>query len=216
MDGADGDSLAGRLRLLRTSLGLSQEQLARQLNVSFATVNRWESGHSRASARALLAVAELEAAAASGTAPSGPRQESPRRTWLPTTQSSFVGRGHELAELSVLLGQVRLISLTGPGGAGKTRLAVELARRWAVVGGGAGGADQADVLFVALESVRPPRSVVSAMASRLGLPDRRSVPLLSALTQALADGPGLLVLDGAEHHQAQVADVVSHLLDTVP
>jgi predicted ATPase/DNA-binding CsgD family transcriptional regulator/DNA-binding XRE family transcriptional regulator len=225
---AEGDSLAGRLRLLRASLGLSQEQLARQLNVSFATVNRWESGHSRASPRALLAIAELEATAASGTgargtapgdtAPGdtalrGTRPEDPRRTWLPTTQSSFVGREHELAELGVLLGQVRLISLTGPGGAGKTRLAVELARRWASP---AGTAAAANVLFVSLESVRPPRSVVSALASRLGLPDRRHVPLLSSLAQALADGPSLLVLDGAEHHPAQVVDVAEHLLQAVP
>jgi len=52
------EALAGRLRLLRKTIGLSQEQLARQLNVSFATVNRWESGHSRASARTLTALAE--------------------------------------------------------------------------------------------------------------------------------------------------------------
>ena len=52
-----------RLRLLRTRLGLSQEQLARQLGVSFATVNRWESGRSRPSARVRPAIAELEAAA---------------------------------------------------------------------------------------------------------------------------------------------------------
>ena len=59
----DAVPLVARLRLLRTRLGLSQEQLARRLGVSFATVNRWESGRSRPLARARLAIAELEAAA---------------------------------------------------------------------------------------------------------------------------------------------------------
>ena len=203
------DSLAGRLRLLRNSLGLSQEQLARQLNVSFATVNRWESGHSRASARAMAAVAELEAAAGAPTASATdqPDADGSKQTWLPAAQSSFIGRERELAELGSMLGRARLISLTGPGGAGKTRLVVELARRW-----------ESDVLFVPLETVRAPRSVTSAMASMLHLPDRRDVPLLASLTQALLTRvrPGLVILDGAEHHQAQVAEVAEHLLQTVP
>jgi predicted ATPase/DNA-binding NarL/FixJ family response regulator/DNA-binding XRE family transcriptional regulator len=204
----DGTSpLAGRLRLLRNTLGLSQEQLARQLNVSFATVNRWESGHSRASARTLAALIELEAAATAGVPAAGPPLAVlTRQMWLPAAQSSFVGRERELAELGSMLGRARLISLTGPGGAGKTRLAVELARRW-----------ESDVLFVPLETVRAPRSVTSAMASMLHLPDRRDVPLLSSLSHALLTSRySLVVLDGAEHHQAQVAEVAGYLLETVP
>jgi predicted ATPase/DNA-binding CsgD family transcriptional regulator/DNA-binding XRE family transcriptional regulator len=214
------DPLVGRLRLLRNTLGLSQEQLARQLNVSFATVNRWETGHTRASARALTALTELEAAAAEGTASTQTAGQnaagSPRRPWLPAAQSSFVGRERELAELSSMLNRARLISLTGPGGAGKTRLAVELGRRWVSAG-------REDVLFVPLETVRSPRSVVSAMATMLRLPDRRDVPLLTSLTQALLSraqdeeaGHGLLILDGAEHHPAQVAEVAGHLIHAVP
>src|SRR5580692_4528089 len=72
----DAVSLAARLRLLRTRLGLSQEQLARRLSVSFATVNRWESGRSRPSARAAAAIAELEASASRGQRPAqGPAEE---------------------------------------------------------------------------------------------------------------------------------------------
>jgi predicted ATPase/DNA-binding CsgD family transcriptional regulator/DNA-binding XRE family transcriptional regulator len=210
VDGAvAGEALVGRLRLLRSTLGLSQEQLARQLNVSFATVNRWESGNSRASARTMTALAELEAAVADGTQAArladGPQTSGHR--WLPAAQSSFVGRERELAELGSVLRRARLVSLTGPGGAGKTRLAVELARRW-----------ESHVLFVRLEMVRAPRSVTSAMATMLRLPDRRDVPPLRSLTQALLGWgqPGLVVLDGAEHHQEQVAEVVGHLLQTVP
>ena len=90
-------------------------------------MNRWESGHSKASARALAALAELEAAAnGRGSAPPEAAVAPP----LPAAQSSFVGRERELAELGSMLGRVRLVNLTGPGGTGKTRLAVELARRW--------------------------------------------------------------------------------------
>jgi predicted ATPase/DNA-binding CsgD family transcriptional regulator/DNA-binding XRE family transcriptional regulator len=212
---AEEGSLAGRLRVLRSSLGLSQEQLARQLNVSFATVNRWESGHSRASARALAALGELEAAAADGAptarAADQSNGEAPRRTWLPTTLSSFVGRERELAEVDAMLGRARLISLTGPGGAGKTRMAVELGRRWESAGRGT-------VMFVPLETVHAPRSVISVMAAMLRLPDRRGVPLLTALTRALADSAAcrLILLDGAEHHQEQVAELTGHLLQNVP
>jgi len=134
--------LATRLRLLRAQLGLSQEQLARRLSVSFATVNRWETGRSRPSARARLAIAELEAAAsrgrppapelapAQGQQPAGEQEPAEEQTArLPIAQSSFVGRERELAALSELLTRSRLINLTGPGGVGKTRLAIEAARR---------------------------------------------------------------------------------------
>jgi type I restriction enzyme M protein len=62
----EADSFAARIRMLRARLGLSQEQLARRLSVSFATVNRWETGRSRPSARARAAIAELEASAGRG------------------------------------------------------------------------------------------------------------------------------------------------------
>jgi transcriptional regulator with XRE-family HTH domain len=88
----DAVPLAARLRLLRARLGLSQEQLARQLGVSFATVNRWESGRSQPSANAIQAIAKLDGPVAE-QGPGG----------LPLPQSSFVGRERELAELAGLL-----------------------------------------------------------------------------------------------------------------
>ncbi len=89
--------LAARIRLLRAKLGISQEQLARKLGVSFATVNRWESGRSQPSARARRAIdglaggvtEEPEDLAGQGSA-----------AVLPAAQSSFVGRERELAELA--------------------------------------------------------------------------------------------------------------------
>ena len=122
--------------------------------MSFATVNRWESGRSRPSARARAAIAELEASASREQRPAqaqqparrreeaGEREEAGQREEageqeaaeeqtprLPIAQSSFVGRERELAALSELLMRSRLINLTGPGGVGKTRLAIEAARR---------------------------------------------------------------------------------------
>jgi len=190
----EAGSPAERLRRLRSGLGLSQEQLARQLGVSFATVNRWESGRTRMSDRASHALAEFEAKLAA---------ESQRAAPLPVAQSSFVGRARELAELAGLLGRSRLISLTGPGGAGKTRLAIEAIRRW----------DRAaEVVFIPLEPVRQPQSLISVVASSLRVHDQPGVPVQESVEAALAAAPRLVVLDGAEHLRADVAELVGRLL----
>jgi non-specific serine/threonine protein kinase len=203
----DAVPLAARLRLLRTRLGLSQEQLARRLGVSFATVNRWESGRSRPSARASLALAELEAAATRPEPPRGPEpvQDEPGR--LPIAQSSFVGRERELAAISELLTRSRLINLTGPGGVGKTRLAIEAARRWAATGSHAG-----DVVFVPLDAIQPPRPVVSVLASRLGLRERPGVSWRDSALAVLRGRSALLLLDGAEHYREEVAGLAGDFL----
>jgi predicted ATPase/DNA-binding NarL/FixJ family response regulator/DNA-binding XRE family transcriptional regulator len=201
------DSVAARLRVLRGNLGLSQEQLARRLGVSFATVNRWEAGRTQLSPRASRAVAELEAeiALASGAADGHTSATPPGR--LPLAQTSFIGRDRELAELASLIGEARLVSLIGPGGAGKTRLAMEVISR---------SFRGASVVFVPLESVRLPRSPGSALASRLGVHDQPGVSLIESLQGALAETARLLILDGAEALRGEVADLVSQLLGSVP
>ena len=197
------DSVAARLRAVRTSLGLSQEQLARRIGVSFATVNRWESGRAHQSARALDALAKLEAELAGGQ----DEPESGRAVPLPIAQSSFVGRERELAELARLIAHSRLVTLIGPGGAGKTRLAAEVLRR---------SFADADVVFVPLEQVRYPRSLASALASRLQVADQQGTPLTESLRAALAAAPKLLLLDGAEGLADQVSQLAGALLATVP
>jgi predicted ATPase/DNA-binding CsgD family transcriptional regulator len=191
------DSPAERIQRLRTSLGLSQEQLARQLGVSFATVNRWESGRTQMSARASRALAEFEARAAADTQ---------RPTGLPVAQSSFIGRERELAELAGLLGRSRLVSLVGPGGAGKTRLAIEAIRR---------RDPAASVAFIPLEPVRQAQSLVPAVASCLRVRDRPGVPAEESVAAALAAAPRLIVLDGAEHLRDAAAELASTLLTSV-
>jgi predicted ATPase/DNA-binding NarL/FixJ family response regulator/DNA-binding XRE family transcriptional regulator len=198
------DSVGERLRRLRRRLGLSQEQLARRLGVSFATVNRWESGRTQISAKSLATLAELEAGVAADEA--GAPGDS---TALPVARSSFVGRERELAELTQLLLQARLITLIGPGGVGKSRLAAQVLGRRA--------AGDADVVFVPLEQVRYPRTLASALASRLQVHDQQSTPLIQSLQAALSAGKRkLLLLDGAERLADQVAELAGELLDAVP
>ena len=99
MSGPSGtDSVGERLRELRRRLGLSQEQLARRLGVSFATVNRWESGRTQISAKSQAALAELEASAVVDGDGDGDTGGA-----LPVARSGFVGRERELAELAALL-----------------------------------------------------------------------------------------------------------------
>jgi predicted ATPase/DNA-binding NarL/FixJ family response regulator/transcriptional regulator with XRE-family HTH domain len=237
----DADSVAARLKALRGTLGLSQEQLARRLGVSFATVNRWESGRTQASPRALQVVAQLEAEVAAagpnapqysqaqpgqaqpGATPPGESQagesragevqadgQPPGRTQpsaLQLSQTSFIGRQHELSELADLIRQSRLVSLIGPGGSGKTRLAVEVINR---------SFSAANLVFVPLESVRPPRTLASALASQLGVHDQPGVSLQESVQDALTDAPRLLVLDGAEALRDEATSLAGQLLAAVP
>jgi predicted ATPase/DNA-binding CsgD family transcriptional regulator/DNA-binding XRE family transcriptional regulator len=201
---SDTDSVGERLKDLRRRLGLSQEQLARRLGVSFATVNRWESGRTQISARSLAALAELEATAAHNA-----DADAADGSALPVARSSFVGRERELAELADLVRQSRLVTLIGPGGAGKSRLAAEALSRRA--------AGEAEIVFVALEQIRHPRTLASALASRLQVHDQQGTPLIESLQSALATGPRkLLLLDGAERLADQVAELAGELLDVVP
>ena len=211
----DAESVAARLRVLRGSLGLSQEQLARRLGVSFATVNRWESGRTQLSPRAKAALAELESEHAANRDAGGDHApadhagtgSSHHADQLPLARSSFVGRERELAELARLISRSPLVTLIGPGGAGKTRLAAEVLSR---------GFADADIIFVPLEQVRYPRTLVTALASRLRVHDQRGTPLTDSLQAALATSPRLLLLDGAERVADQVTELASDLLAGVP
>ena len=90
--GGDPDP-AARIQRLRTRLGLSQEQLARQLGVSFATVNRWESGRTQMSARAGRALAEFEARAAADGPPTAGINDYPTGRLLRDAKLYEIGAG---------------------------------------------------------------------------------------------------------------------------
>jgi predicted ATPase/DNA-binding NarL/FixJ family response regulator/DNA-binding XRE family transcriptional regulator len=172
---------AARIRALRKRLGLSQEQLAKRLGVSFVTVNRWEAGRTRVSAAVLRRITEL----------------GETQAVLPVPPSAFVGREAEIDAVATMLASSRMVSLVGVGGAGKTRLAAEVARRLS--------STAVRVVFVALDAVTDAVLVDARVAAALGLRERPGVSPGEAVVRALAADPALLVLDGAEHAVADQA-----------
>jgi predicted ATPase/class 3 adenylate cyclase/DNA-binding CsgD family transcriptional regulator len=126
---------------------------------------------------------------------------------LPGQLTSFVGRERELVEVAALLGAHRLVTLTGPGGVGKTRLAVAVAA--------APDAFADGVWFVPLAPVPDPGLVASAIAHATGVRDIGGQSLLDALTTALRDQRRLLVLDNFEH-LLPAATLLAELLARCP
>ena len=149
--------------------------------------------------------------------------EHPPHTNLRAELTSFVGRDAELAQVAGLLGAHRLITLTGPGGAGKTRLAVEAAR--------AELSEMPDgVWLVELAPVTDPAEVTSAALAALGLrekallyargplgaPADEQADTLGRLLAALAGQRALLVLDNCEHLVTAVARLADRVLAACP
>jgi predicted ATPase/DNA-binding CsgD family transcriptional regulator len=123
---------------------------------------------------------------------------------LPRPLSSFIGREDVLAEAAQLLHDTRLLTLTGPGGSGKTRLGIELATRV--------GADYPDgAHFVPLAAIRDPALVPSSIAQSLGLQDARDRPLAEHLASYLSERTVLLVLDNFEQ-LLPAANLIAELL----
>ena len=126
------------------------------------------------------------------------------RISLPKPLTSFVGRERELAQAKRLLQGSYLVTLTGPGGSGKTRLCIALAAAVA--------SDYRDgVYFVPLAPIRDPGLVPSTIAQSIGLQDARDRPLMEHLVSQLRDRQLLIVLDNFEHLLAG-APVVTRLL----
>jgi predicted ATPase/class 3 adenylate cyclase len=127
---------------------------------------------------------------------------------LPVQLTSFVGRGQELTVITGLAERSRLVTLTGPGGTGKTRLAVEAARRLAE--------RFADgVHFVDLSPITDPQLVANAIASALRLREEGGRPVLEIISDHLRDRTSLLVLDNFEQ-VLPGGQVVATLLRAAP
>ena len=127
------------------------------------------------------------------------------RISLPRPLTSFIGRERELAQAKRLLAGSYLVTLTGPGGSGKTRLCIAVAT--AVAGDYPDG-----VYFVPLAPVRDPGLLPSTIAQNIGLQDARDRPLMEHLISQLRDRRLLIVLDNFEHLLAG-APVVTRLLE---
>src|SRR5215469_13894326 len=111
---------------------------------------------------------------------------------LPAEPNSFVGRERDLAELARMLGHVRALTLCGPGGIGKTRLALRLACE--VVPGFPDGAWLAE-----LADTPDPALVPGRVAAMLGIREELDRPLTETLVEALRPRRILLILDNCEH-----------------
>ncbi|HEY1971698.1 MAG TPA: LuxR C-terminal-related transcriptional regulator [Pseudonocardia sp.] len=139
------------------------------------------------------------------------RSPQPRTaTNLPATITSFVGRRQELADARRLLGSGRLVTLTGAGGVGKTRLALRLASD--LVKGFADGG----VWWVELANTRGHEAVAHAVADAVGLRNQPEMPLAEALAELLADRHILVVLDNCEHLIESCSSLVHDLLRRCP
>ena len=200
------------LRRLRVTAGLSQEALAERAGLSADAVAALERGRrSRPRAFTLGVLADalalgpadrarlVSAAAGPAVSPGSSGRSLPG--WL----TSFIGRQRELAEVERLLGQARLLTLLGPGGTGKTRLALAAAERlpgawW----------------FAALDLCPEPELVARAVAGAVGAREVPGTPWAESLRQHVADLDGLLVLDNCEHVAAAAAEVAYELLRAAP
>jgi DNA-binding SARP family transcriptional activator len=149
---------------------------------------------------------------AGSLSPARPVQETARagpRHNLPAPRTSFVGREHELVEVGRLLAMTRLLTLTGAGGAGKTRLALEVARNLV-------GAYPDGVWLVELAGLSEGALVAQAFARALGVREQPGRPLADTLIDALRGRSLLLVVDNCEHLVDEAARLVETLLDRCP
>jgi predicted ATPase/class 3 adenylate cyclase len=137
-----------------------------------------------------------------------PRALDARPGNLPVALSSFVGREPEIAEVEQLLGQARLLTLTGPGGSGKTRLALAVADQ--LLPEFRDGA-----WFVDLAPVTDPALVPAAVANALGVPEAAGRPILDGVKEHLRDRELLCVVDNFEQ-VAEAGPVLEELLGAAP
>ncbi|MFE0152954.1 BTAD domain-containing putative transcriptional regulator [Nonomuraea sp. NPDC059007] len=130
------------------------------------------------------------------------RDDRPAPPRLPAALAPLVGRDDQLAEIVDRLGRDRLVTLTGPGGVGKTSLALEVARR-----------HTERVYLAELTGTTQPADVLAAV---VGVRDDSSQPLEPRIARALSGRRALLVLDNCEHLVEPVAELAAILLKAAP
>jgi predicted ATPase/DNA-binding XRE family transcriptional regulator len=213
-----------RIRLLRASAGLTQAELAERAGISERTISDLERGLRGtvypATARKLAAALAVDGgqlraflADAQGKDAQRPQLIAPipsaQRARIPVPLTRLLGRESEVAKVCGLMRDrgVRLVTLLGPGGIGKTRLAIEVASRAQVDFPGG-------TFFVSLSDADDPEMVLPLIAIAVGLspvPDE----MRRVLAGRLSEGRALVVLDTLEHVVA-VAPAIADLLEASP
>jgi predicted ATPase/DNA-binding XRE family transcriptional regulator len=207
------------LRTFRVRVGLSQEGLAERAGISAKAIAALEQGVRRAPYRhtvdqlsEALALTQadralLEQSASSARGRSASAKSSPAPDNLPQSLSPFLHRP-EVAEVAQLLDRHRLVSITGSGGVGKTRTAIEAVRRHAANMGAA-------MAFADLSSLRDPQLIGGQIAHALRLEIPENGDLFAALGTA-GLGNVTLLLDNCEHLIDEAARIVSKRLPMCP
>ena len=212
-------SFGAQLKALREAAGYTQEELATIAGLSVHAVSALERGERRRphveTVRALSAALDLTGTARDALLRSARASadhaaiDELSAVSLPLAITPLLGRDADLQTLRHWLADAatRLITLTGPGGAGKTSLALELAREMAEE-----GSDR--VIFVSLAPIRDPAFVASAIAEVLGLADGATLDLPRRARAACRDQATLLVVDNFEQ-VLDAAPLVADLLTWV-
>jgi predicted ATPase/transcriptional regulator with XRE-family HTH domain len=211
-------SFGAQLKALREAAGYTQEELATIASLSVHAVSALERGERRRphveTVRALSAALDLtgavrDAFVGSARAPADTMAvDELSGVSLPLAPTALLGRDVDVQALGQWLADpaVRLITVTGPGGVGKTRLALEVAQ--AITDGAS------RVVFVPLATIRTPAFVAPAIAEALGLSNVTALDLPKRVRVACADQRTLLVLDNFEH-VIDAAPLVAELLTSV-
>jgi predicted ATPase/DNA-binding XRE family transcriptional regulator len=219
------------LRLKRKSLDLTREELAKQVGYSAATIRKIEDEERHPSAQVVERLAEFfniqktERNAflqfARGDMKSAPVDTEEDRPWrgpaksprsnIPATTTSLIGREKEIADVRDYLSQedVRLVTLIGPPGIGKTRLSIEAARALLPD-------FKAGVFFVALALLDDPGSIPSAIIQALGYVESGEDAPEDQLKESIGQKQMLIVLDNCEHLIEEIASIASGLLSACP
>ena len=207
------------LRRLRIAAGLSQEALAERARISAKAIGSLEVGARRAPYRetveqlsiALNATPEqrsqlaaLADAARTRKLRTHPTPEAPRSESLPSPPTRLIGRAKEVAAAATLLENYRLVTLAGPGGVGKTRAAIEVARDRA-------SSFPDGVCFVDLAPLSAGSAVVPTVAAVVGLAPAQT-PTLESVAEFLRERRTLLILDNCEHVLEPVAQLARSVL----
>ena len=215
------------LKRRRKGLGLTQGQLAAQINCSTITLKKIEAEERKPSAQMVERIAEvlqipqgertsfLQFARGDWRAVPGAALENspwlrssiPPRSNLPSSSNSLIGRETEIVRIQDYFTDplTRLVTLIGPPGIGKTRLSLEVAR-------GAMHGFQDGVFFVALDSIDTPDRIIPTILHVLGVVDVKGDSAIEQLQDAIGEKHVLLLLDNCEHLIPEVASLVARLL----
>ncbi|MBV8163251.1 MAG: helix-turn-helix domain-containing protein [Candidatus Eremiobacteraeota bacterium] len=215
---SDVGTFGDLLRQYRVRAGFSQEQLAEKARISVAAIGALERGIRRApypNTISLLAKAldlSVSETAALQTARHAGRRDSARKPVthnLPSHRTSLVGRDADVEQIVKLLGRSRLVTVTGFGGVGKSRAAIEAAQRTL-------GHAWHEIWFVDLSPLRDGNSIPAKIASTIRPPLIDRAESLAALASGLASRHMLLILDNCEHVIAEAALASNTILENCP